>query len=514
MTQITKQELLLRQKLKEDFTIYAPKCLKVRTKKGEIVPFVMNREQADLHAKLEKQLETQGKVRAIILKGRQQGMSTYIQARFFWKLTHRPGRYAFILTHENRATDNIFSITDRYYMHCPDFLKPVRDISNPKEMLFSAMDSGYAVGTAKNKDVGRSWTIQYFHGSEVAFWANAELHSKGILQSVSRDIGTEVVFESTANGVGNFYHRQWELASTGESEFMPCFYPWFWHYAYQEEPPSNIKFTQNEIDLADQYQLTPQQLYWRRLKIAELGGAGLNGDKAFQQEYPCNPVEAFQASGEDFLIRSNWVLEARKTKAESIGPLVIGVDPAAQGKDATAIIRRRGRKAYNLQYFHKLDPMQVVGKLVQIIIEEKPEKMFIDVGGLGAGIVSRLQELGYHETCEAVNFGSRALDENKYINKRAEMWSLMSLWFQEPPVQIPDVDNLHADLVNIQCQPDSNNRLRLEPKDTARKRIGRSPDGGDALALTFAKPIFDTSKNKVVEQLLRYNQMTSSSFFK
>lgn len=92
--------------------------------------------------------------------------------------------------------------------------------SNAKELYFSDIDSGYKVGTAGTKGVGRSSTIQYFHGSEVAFWPHAETHAAGVLQAIPKEPGTEIILESTANGIGNYFHKMWREAERGESEYI------------------------------------------------------------------------------------------------------------------------------------------------------------------------------------------------------------------------------------------------------------------------------------------------------
>jgi hypothetical protein len=115
--------------------------------------------------------------------------------------------------------------------------------------------------------------------------------------------------------------------------------------------------------------------------------------------------------------------------------------------------------------------------------------VFVDVGGLGAGVVDRLRERGYENRLTAVNFGERATAEGKYLNKRAECWAGLRDWFGEPPVQIPDSDTLHGDLTGPRYTYDSSSRVRLERKEDMRRRGLRSPDEGDALALTFAHPV-------------------------
>src|SRR5262249_59037905 len=94
-------------------------------------------------------------------------------------------------------------------------------------------DSGYKVGTAGTKAVGRSSTIQLFHGSEVAFWPFADTHAAGILQAVPNEDNTEIILESTANGIGNFFHQAWRDAEAGKNDYIAIFVPWFWQEEYR-----------------------------------------------------------------------------------------------------------------------------------------------------------------------------------------------------------------------------------------------------------------------------------------
>src|SRR5574338_49613 len=200
----------IRKRLRDDFVHFARNCLKIRSKSGDISPFILNKSQLYIHETVENQLRSTGKVRAIILKGRQQGCSTYVEGRYYWRVIHRFGIRAFILTHDNDATNNLFEMAQRYHEHCPLIIRPDILASNAKELVFNGLDSGYKLGTAGNKAVGRSSTIQFLHGSEVAFWRNAAEHAKGILQAVPNEKGTEIILESTANGVGNYFYEQWQ----------------------------------------------------------------------------------------------------------------------------------------------------------------------------------------------------------------------------------------------------------------------------------------------------------------
>lgn len=182
-------------------------------------------------------------------------------------------------------------------------------------------------------------------------------------------------------------------------------------------------------------------------------------------------------------------MRARKCEVEKYGPLILGVDPARFGDDRTSVIFRQGRVAFGLASYTKKDTMEVTGIVHSLIETHKPLKVFVDVGGLGAGIVDRLNELGHKDVVIAVNAGSKSLDEKKYSNKRAEMWGKCANWLEDIPVQIPDVDSLHADLCGIRYSFDSNSRLVMERKEDMKKRGVRSSDEADALCLTFALPV-------------------------
>lgn len=508
------RERQIRLLLKNDLPHYASKCLKIRSKSGTVEPFILNTAQKHIHARLEEQKALTGKVRAIILKGRQQGCSTYVGGRFYHQVTHRFGAQAFILTHALDATQNLYKMAQRFYENTPTIVRPEVTTSNSKELIFGRLDSGYKLGTAENKSVGRSATIQLLHGSEVGFWNNAEEHAKGILQAVPNAPGTEVILESTANGVGNYFHQLWQKAEAGQSEYIAIFVPWYWQDEYRIPITDGFDLTSEEVEIALQYKLCHDQINWRRQKISELSINGTDGEKAFKQEYPCNSTEAFQLTGEDSYIQSDLVMRCRKTVAEKYGRLLLGVDPARFGDDRSCIIRRKGRVAYGKESYSKKDTMELTGIVHNIILTEQPYKVFVDVGGLGAGIVDRLKELGHASIVVPVNSGSTPLDGRRYYNKRSEMWGELKAWLQEQPCQIPDEDSLHADLCGIRYTVDSNSRLVMEKKSDMKKRGIRSPDEADALALTFAMPeraLNNDTKNDIAAIIARKSKAISDA---
>jgi hypothetical protein len=481
------KEKAIRQKLKDNFPHYAAKCLKIRTKAGKVVPFEMNAAQMHIHVCVEEQRAKTGKVRAIVLKGRQQGCSTYIEGRFYWRVSHTRGVRAFILTHEEEATNNLFELANRYHENCPALVRPSTSASNAKELHFDKLDSGYKVGTAGNKAVGRSSTVQLFHGSEVAFWPNAQQHAAGILQAIPDEPGTEVFKESTANGVGNYFHKEWQDAEAGLSEYIAIFVPWYWQGEYTKEVPDGFVMDAEECQYQESYGLTMGQMAWRRSKIIELKDPIL-----FKQEYPATAAEAFQVSGADPYIKSELVMTARNAVVtDAYGDKKLGVDPARFGTDRTSICYRQGRKVHWIRSYSKKDTMQVAGLVRMAIKEVGASQCAIDVGGLGAGVYDRLIELVPESECELVqvNSSESPIDGQKYTNKRAEMWGETRKWMESQPASIPDSDELQADLTQIQFSYDSNQALKMERKEDMKKRGFRSPDMADSLGLTFAQPV-------------------------
>ncbi len=485
--------------LRTDFPRYAAECLKIRTKSGRIEGLTLNRAQRYVHQRLEEQREKTGRVRALLLKARQQGFSTYIGGRYYWRASLNRGLRVFILTHEQDATDNLFEMVGRYHDHCP--LKPSTGASSAKELLFDRLDSGYSVGTAGSKAVGRSKTVQLFHGSEVAFWPNAPTHFAGVVQAIPDLPGTEIVLESTANGVGGEFHERWQQAEAGIGDYIAIFVPWFWSDEYRRPIPEGFSLDDEEQIEAETYGLDLEQMCWRRAKIAELKDPML-----FKQEYPATAAEAFQNTGHDSFIKPEIVVRARKADRQGVGPLVGGADPARFGDDRFSLAWRKGRKVIEVQSRANLDVVQGANWIRAEIDARDPKRVFVDMGGLGAGTVDILKSWGapYDRIVVGVNFGGAPRQPPKTDahgkplpgprNRRAEMWGDSREWLEdELGADIPDKDSLQADACGPGYKYDVNQRVLLESKEDMRKRGVRSPDEWDAIALTFAEPINDAT---------------------
>jgi len=486
------------RRLRTDFETYAARCLRIRTKTGKTVPLVLNQAQRYIHSRLEQQKAETGKVRALVLKGRQQGASTYIGARYYHRCAMRRGIYVYILTHEGDATNNLFGMVERYHRNNP--LKPSTGISNAKELVFDRLDSGYSVGTAGAAETGRSKTVQLFHGSEAAFWKNARSHFAGVVQTIPDLPDTEVILESTGNGIGGEFHERWQQAEAGIGDYIAIFVPWFWSDEYRRPVPEGFSLETEEADYAAAHGLDLGQMVWRRAKIAELKDPML-----FKQEYPATAAEAFQSTGHDGFIKPEQVMRARKADLEGFGPLICGADPARFGDDRFSVAWRQGRKIRKVESKTKLDTVAGANWLKVVIDEDKPMAMFVDVGGIGGGVIDILHSWGapYDKVVIAVNFGSpprkpprQDPETGKPMagprNRRAEMWDDSKSWLDdEAGADIPNLDSLQADACGPRYHYDINQRLLLESKEDMARRGVRSPDEWDAIALTFAEPVKD-----------------------
>lgn len=482
------------RRMRTDFPYYAERCLKITTKDGKLLPLQLNRAQLHIHAKIEEQRQKIGRVRALILKGRQQGASTYIGARFYWKSSGERGKKVQILTHEIPATQNLFRMTKRYHEHCPPEFKPSAGAVSTIELWFDKLDTRYALATAGTQATGRSGTVQYMHGSEMAFWQNASDHLAGIGQNVPEAAGTEIIYESTANGIGNPFHSMCMDALRGHGDFILIFVPWFWEEGYRR--PIDVGFTLDDDELKYQamHGCDDEQMAWRRAKIID----SFRGDeKLFNQEYPATIQMAFEAGSKGALIAPSLVLEAfRRVKPGGVGPLIMSLDPAEYGEDDSVFGRRRGRIMYPFEAFHGRGPMELAGLAAERLEKYEPDAFCVDVsGGYGMGIIERLAELKF-KNLYAINFGEAALEPEIYANRRAEMWCLMRDWLRDMQPHMAEEEYQDGKLVkegpaaseisSVTYRYDSSRRVILTSKEKMREDGIPSPDRGDAAALTFA----------------------------
>lgn len=283
----------VRRRLLDDFPFYTYNALKIRTKEAKIEPLRLNKAQNILLRALKKQWQETGKIRVVILKARQQGLSTVIGAWLYWWTSQRKAQKTLVMAHKADATNTLFEMTKRYHDGCPTILRPHTKYSSKKELNFDVLHSSYTVATAGGDGVGRSETLTCVHASEVAFWPKTSASEvfNGLTNAVPNMPGTAIFVESTANGVSGKFYDLWEGAVNGTNGYVPVFIPWFESDEYRSPVPPGFLKTYDEQQLAKRFNLDDEQLMFRRLRIGE------TSKEQFQQEYPSYAEEAFLTTG-------------------------------------------------------------------------------------------------------------------------------------------------------------------------------------------------------------------------
>lgn len=282
-----------------DFSFLSKKLLKIKDKKGNIVPFIMNSAQEQVYKVYEEQRKKNVPIRLIVLKARQEGVSTLFEGIIFQRNSFAKNRKAVIIGHVKEASDNLFAMFKRYYKYLPEAIQPELSNSNRKELKYKRLDSEISVYTAENTEAGRSATIQDLHGTEVAFYRDANTTMTGLLQTIPDEPNTMVVLESTANGIGGYFADMWRDAVAGRNDYKPIFLPWFAIPEYSKDfgtraEKDSFILSDEEKALKNRFNLTLEQMNWYRYTLRNK----LKGDiDKMRQEYPSTAQEAFIVSG-------------------------------------------------------------------------------------------------------------------------------------------------------------------------------------------------------------------------
>ena len=298
-----------RLRCRYDFEFWAWRCARIRHKiTGADVEFVLNRPQRRLLAVMETQSLAGLPVRVILLKARQWGGSTLVQLYMAWiQIVHCRNWHSIICAHVKDSAANIRGIYTKLLESYPSDMwdedeaprfSAFERSSNTR--LITGRGCRVTVGSCENPGASRGSDVAMAHLSEVAFWRSSKLRSP--LEMVQAVVGgvaciplSLVVMESTANGVGSFFHREWLRAAAGDSVYQPVFVPWHEIEIYRREIDDAAAFVVSMS--ADERMmwsagLTLEQIAWYRGKLSEMGNRRL-----MMSEYPSTPQEAFAATG-------------------------------------------------------------------------------------------------------------------------------------------------------------------------------------------------------------------------
>lgn len=262
---------------------FARKHLVILDKDKRKVPLVWNAAQVHFNGNRTR--------RDLVLKARQLGFSTYIQGEMFRRLVTRTST-TMTMAHDSETTQKLRRMADRFWENCRiDGMQPGRKYSNYTLATYPDWDSTSVIATAGSREAGRGDTYTDFHGSEVAFWPDAEKIIAGAMQGGNPD----VILESTPNGAQGYFYELCMDALRGGSLWTLHFYPWWWdvHYRIPLAPGEEIEISDDEKLLIAKHPLDVTQIKWRRLKQQELRGL-------FTQEYPEDPITCFITSGNSY----------------------------------------------------------------------------------------------------------------------------------------------------------------------------------------------------------------------
>ena len=273
---------------------YIENYIKIRDKKNNIVSLVLNEPQLKYYNVIKEMYRKRKPIRIIILKARQMGFSTETEAIIFKNVVTHHNYNAGIVAHKEDSTTNLFNMSKRMLEYLPEDIRPEQKKSNAKELVFNndqgtGLDSRIKCMTAGGKGIGRSDTFTALHLSELAFWeGDKKATMTGLLQAVPNTPDSMIIIESTANGY-EYFKEMWDRAVAGKSDFYPLFIGWNELKEYCM-PYTGFDLTQEERELKEQYNLTLEQLTWRRWCIQNNCSGDIN---QFKQEYPICPEEAF-----------------------------------------------------------------------------------------------------------------------------------------------------------------------------------------------------------------------------
>lgn len=327
----TANELLTDPALLAEVKRYPEKLIElvfiVVDKNQKTMPFFLNDVQHSFIDTLNKAREdyeagTITDISILVLKGRQQGFTTLVTAyQLACSLLNRNFQ-GFTLADKSDNSEAIFQNKAKFpYSQLPDALKPTEKYNNRKQLLFEKINSSWAVDTA-TKDVGRSRTVNFFHGSECAFWKDGISPIQGALGEAFTKNCIKI-YESTANGY-NDYQKMWD-----SGVHINCFFEWWKTKEYRIDFRNDAMMQDflHSVDvkkgwiwdrlrwLQEERQLEPEQLYWYWNKYDKYLDKDL-----IKQEYPCTPHEAFLLSGKN--VFDTAVILDRLTKLQK--PLKVG----------------------------------------------------------------------------------------------------------------------------------------------------------------------------------------------
>lgn len=468
---------------KQDYKLFAEEQIKIRPKDVTqgMIPFKFNDAQTLIHEQIEKQLAETGKVRALVLKARQQGISTYCTGRVYWKTNYMPLSRSVVMAHDSATSEALFSMSKDVHANMEAQFRPEIAKSNAKEIIFVDRKKdpetgeeieekrGYRLYTAGSPEAGRGTTPTIAHLSEVAFWGFDEKILAGLFQGIPDAPGTEVILESTANGIAGEFYRLWKTAEKGGNEYIPIFIPWFMTTEYRNDNvPHDFQLSEEEEKYQSLYNLDDAQMYWRRLKIGE------SGSVKFQQEYPATAEEAFVASGVnifDMDILNKWETELPTKRMRmnyetsyfeenAHGELKVYEFPDFESKfliaadvsmgvgqdSSVAVVLSAQRKVVAVYRDNRIDPSRFGDLLFYLGRYYNNALLAVESNSIGVATLARLQQMKYRNMYYQTDMQKLSNEDGKRPGfrttsvTRPAIIGLLKNAIKDQVIQIPDAE--------------------------------------------------------------------------
>lgn len=307
-----------RARIGEDFELWCARCVTIKDKlSSKNVPLVLNRPQRRLVAVMEQQRVAGQPVRVIMLKARQWGGSTLVQMYLAWmQLVRHTGWNSLICGHQHMNSKSINRMYNLLLCHYPrELMDEGEDLprftkleGQPNVQQLASRDCLVLTGSSRSEDAVRGYDIKMAHMSEVAFWQDSAMHSpddliRSVCGSVALEPETVIVLESTAKGVGSYFHEEWQRALLGRSDKVPLFVPWqdIGIYSKKVEGPAALWEELDEYELALWEEgCTLEQINWYHNKRKEY-----RTHELMMAEYPSSESEAFATTGHNPFAREH-----------------------------------------------------------------------------------------------------------------------------------------------------------------------------------------------------------------
>jgi len=366
-------------------------------KKGHRVPLLPNDEQIEIV----KALEGEGDV--LVLKGRQIGSSTIIVAWLFQKafVSLEPLTLA-TMSHKASSARHLLGIIKRMNDSLPPALQRPISVDNGNELRFADTGAGVIAVSAEGKGGLRSFSCNALHISEFAFADNSEELKATAIAALN---GGKMIMESTANRWGDGLHKEWMRAERGEADWNRLFFPWWGHKAYkmslpleEDGSPIPLSWRPDEEELRDKYELSEEQLLWRRSTIGKLG------IEKFRREYPASAEEAYLVTGatyfkeEDFkdvdvlsIDDPSWSVFEEPKENDAYA---IGVDVAAGvGRDYSVIfvISKMTGSPVAVWRSNTVEPTNLSEVVIDIATDYKNALVLVEANNFGGIVLNQMR---------------------------------------------------------------------------------------------------------------------------